>query len=227
MSGMYREPEMSNVGMVKRAETPLLRQGVYARYGKRLADISIVLLSLPAVLPVILLFAVLITLDGGRPFYFQERVGRGNRVFRMWKLRSMAPNAKGSLRRLLARDPKARAEWEETQKLRHDPRVTRVGRFIRKFSIDELPQVWNVLRGDMSVVGPRPMMPEQRPLYPGRSYYRLRPGITGLWQVSDRNDCSFALRSEFDRTYAGTVTAKTDASIILATFRVVLRGTGC
>jgi len=201
-------------------------QGFYLRVGKRLADIIIALLVLPVIVPILVLFSVLIMLGGGNPFYFQERVGRGGRSFRMWKLRSMVPNAEEALRQLLASDPVARAEWETNQKLKRDPRIPRTGRFIRKFSIDELPQVWNVLRGDMSIVGPRPMLPQQRAAYRGGHYYRFRPGITGLWQVSGRNDCSFAARAEFDRTYADRVSALTDLMTILATVKVVLRGTG-
>ena len=134
-------------------------------------------------------------------FYRQARVGRGGRIYRIWKLRSMVMNADQKLEAHLAADPAARAEWDETQKLKRDPRITRFGRLIRKSSLDELPQLWNVLIGDMSLVGPRPMMPDQRALYPGRAYYALRPGITGPWQVSERNATSFADRARFDDKY--------------------------
>ena len=184
------------------------------------------LLSLPVVLPVIKLSEFLLMLDGASPFYAQERVRKGNWIFWIWKLRSMVPNAKEALTQVLRNDRAARLEWDETQKLKSDPRITWFGRFIRKFSVDELPQIWNVFRGDMSIVGPRPMLPEQRSLYTGRSYFRLRPGITGLWQVSDRNNSSFAARSEFDRTYSSKVSAKTDVLIIFSTVKVVLEGTG-
>ncbi|NNK77352.1 MAG: sugar transferase [Litoreibacter sp.] len=184
-------------------------------------------MAMPAVLPLIAVFTVLGMLDGANPFYFQSRVGKDNRIFRMWKLRSMVPDADFQLARLLERDPSAKAEWSISQKLKKDPRVTAFGRFIRKFSIDELPQLWNVLRGDMSLVGPRPMMPEQRALYPGQAYYHFRPGITGLWQVSQRNEGSFASRAEFDQDYAETISLKTDAWILFSTVGVVFKGTGC
>ncbi|PIL21960.1 hypothetical protein P775_01855 [Puniceibacterium antarcticum] len=144
----------------------------------------------------------------------------------MWKLRSMVHDADSQLEAHLAADPLARAEWDRSQKLRHDPRITRIGRLIRKTSLDELPQLWNVFSGDMSLVGPRPMMPEQRKMYPGTAYYELRPGITGLWQVSVRNESSFAERAVFDTDYLHRVSIKTDILVLLRTVRVVFHGTG-
>jgi lipopolysaccharide/colanic/teichoic acid biosynthesis glycosyltransferase len=138
----------------------------------------------------------------------------------------MVMDAEARMAAHLARDPAARAEWEETQKLKADPRVTPIGRLIRKTSLDELPQLWNVLMGDMSLVGPRPMMPEQARLYPGRAYYSLRPGITGFWQISSRNETSFAGRAAYDTRYARRISFATDLGVLLATVRVVLRGTG-
>lgn len=118
------------------------------------------------------------------------------------------------------------AEWESTQKLKHDPRITRFGRFLRKSSLDELPQLWNVLKGDMSLVGPRPMLPEQRGLYPGLAYYELRPGLTGTWQVSERNESTFSKRAEFDRGYFESLSFLGDLNVLARTVSVVLRGTG-
>ncbi|MDA5094649.1 sugar transferase [Aliiroseovarius sp. KMU-50] len=207
-------------------DLPKPEAGYYSRFGKRVLDIFIVLVSLPLVLPIIAISACVVMLDGSNPFYAQKRVGRGNKVFWMWKLRSMVPNAKETLSRVLNKDRAARLEWEKNQKLKNDPRITWFGHYIRKFSVDELPQIWNVLRGEMSIVGPRPMMPEQRSLYPGRSYYRFRPGLTGFWQVSDRNESSFAARSDHDRKYAKRVSIKTDILVILSTVKVVLHGTG-
>jgi lipopolysaccharide/colanic/teichoic acid biosynthesis glycosyltransferase len=109
------------------------------------------------------------------------------------------------------------------QATKNDPRVTPLGRLLRKASLDELPQLWNVLKGDMSLVGPRPMLPEQRTLYPGRAYYRMRPGLTGPWQVSDRNATSFAGRAEFDADYATRQSLRTDIVILIRTTWVVLR----
>jgi lipopolysaccharide/colanic/teichoic acid biosynthesis glycosyltransferase len=187
----------------------------------------LVLLGAPFVLPLVLVLAVLVALDGGRPFYRQDRVGKNGRIYRMWKLRSMEVDADERLSAYLRNNPAARAEWDHSQKLRQDPRITRIGRLIRRTSLDELPQLWNVLRGDMSLVGPRPMMPSQRALYPGDAYYALRPGVTGLWQVSARNECGFAARASYDTEYYRTLSFGTDLRILAATIRVVMRGTGC
>ncbi len=199
---------------------------LYRAFGKRILDLTIVLLTLPVTLPVILLMAGLVALDGGKPFYSQPRVGRGGRVFRIWKLRSMQVDADAALERHLARDPELRAEWDAHQKLRNDPRITGVGELLRRSSLDELPQILNILRGEMSVVGPRPMMPDQQGLYPGRSYYDQRPGLTGLWQVTARNDSVFTFRAACDALYARRMSLLLDLKIIFFTVAVVMRGTG-
>jgi lipopolysaccharide/colanic/teichoic acid biosynthesis glycosyltransferase len=178
------------------------------------------------VLPLILILAALVSLDGTSALYLQPRLGRNGRVFRLWKLRTMVPNAEARLASYLDSDPAARAEWDSNQKLKHDPRLTTVGRHLRRYSLDELPQLWNVLVGDMSLVGPRPMLPEQRHLYPGTAYFDLRPGLTGPWQISERNSCSFAERAGYDNRYAQTVSAATDLRILMQTVSVVFRGTG-
>lgn len=203
------------------------RAAAYPRLGKRVLDVALVLIALPLWLPLILVAAAIVALDGNSPFYAQRRVGRGGQVFRMWKLRSMVPGADALLERHLSGDPEARAEWDDTQKLRADPRITRFGRFLRKSSMDELPQLINVLSGEMSLVGPRPMMPAQQVLYPGSRYYAMRPGLTGFWQISDRNQCRFRDRARFDDAYWMAQTLRTDARILLRTVGVVLRGTGC
>lgn len=202
------------------------RVGLYRGYFKRAFDMLAVLIAAPFVLPVVLVMGFLVKRDGGPAFYCQDRIGRGGKVFRIWKLRSMVVDADARLGEYLASDPRARAEWDEHQKLKEDPRITAVGRLIRKTSLDELPQLWNVLRGDMSLVGPRPMLPGQAPLYPGRAYYRLRPGLTGFWQISDRNETSFAGRAAYDTQYARRLSLPTDIFVLLATVWVVLRGTG-
>jgi len=199
----------------------------YADRAKRAIDIALVLIAAPLAVMIVVMVCPLIMRDGGSPFFSQERVGRGGRVFRMWKLRSMVRDAEERLEGYLDADPMRRREWDTHQKLRHDPRVTRIGRIIRKTSIDELPQLWNVLRGEMSMVGPRPMMPSQRALYPGMAYYALRPGITGFWQVSVRNDSNFAQRAEFDSSYFRELSLVTDLRVMLRTVRVVICGTGC
>lgn len=200
---------------------------IYRDMFKRVLDILIiVLVALPASL-IVGIFAVLIAYDGHSPFYTQQRLGRNGRIFRIWKLRSMVPDADLKLEAYLADNPDARAEWDRTQKLRHDPRITPLGHFIRKVSIDELPQLWNVLLGEMSLVGPRPMMPCQQEIYPGTAYYALRPGITGYWQVSVRNESSFAQRAGFDTAYLRQLSLANDLRVLLKTVRVVTRGTGC
>ncbi len=202
------------------------RHGVYRRGAKRLMDLCAVAMAASIVVPLIAGLACAVMIEGGQPFYTQNRVGKGGRSFRMWKLRSMICDADARMEAHLLADPAARAEWDATQKLRNDPRVTRLGQFLRRSSLDELPQLWNVLTGDMSLVGPRPMMPCQKDLYPGQAYYRLRPGITGLWQTAGRNRTTFAARAEFDATYEARVTLRGDLAILWRTIAVVLRGTG-
>ncbi len=202
------------------------RAGLYRRIGKRAFDLALVLIAAPAILAVLLPLVVAVACDGGPPFYTQMRVGRGGRLYRMWKLRSMVADADRLLAEHLAADPAAREEWHRSQKLSQDPRITAVGRVIRKTSLDELPQLWNVLRGDMSLVGPRPMMESQRGLYQGRAYYRLRPGITGLWQVAARNQSSFAARASFDTLYDRRLSLRQDLTLLAATVAVVCRCTG-
>lgn len=200
--------------------------GPYRKGLKRVLDVALTLMAAPFVLPMVGLMALLIALDGHNPFYSQLRVGRQGRTFRMWKLRSMVHKADEMLEAYLAENPAARAEWDATQKLKNDPRITLVGRIIRKTSMDELPQLWNVLNGTMSLVGPRPMMLSQKSTYFGEAYYRLRPGITGIWQTSDRNNCDFVDRVGYDEQYDQTLTFKADVHILLRTVTVVLRATG-
>ena len=199
---------------------------LYRSVLKRGFDVILVCLAAPIVLLTVALLAFVVALDGGNPFYTQDRVGRNGRTYRMWKLRSMVMKADAKLETYLASDAAARREWDETQKLKCDPRITRVGRILRKCSLDELPQLWNVLIGDMSLVGPRPMMPSQQSLYTGTAYYRLLPGITGPWQVSRRNESSFAERASFDQDYDSNVSLRTDLRLLISTVRVVLRATG-
>lgn len=199
---------------------------LYARLFKRTLDILLAIIAAPAVLAVVLPVALLIAIDGGKPFYVQERVGKGGRIFRMWKLRTMVRNADEMLAAHLVANPEARAEWDKYQKLHNDPRITPFGAFLRRSSIDELPQLWNVLKGDMSIVGPRPFLPSQIGVYPGREYYRMTPGLTGPWQVADRNEASFAQRAQFDRLYYDSLSLRTDIALILRTAGVILRQTG-
>jgi lipopolysaccharide/colanic/teichoic acid biosynthesis glycosyltransferase len=202
------------------------RGGFYRNFGKHFLDVLLVLVSSAVVVPLVAGLAAIVAMDGHGPFFRQKRVGRDGRVFTIWKLRTMVPDAEERLAEYLALNPEAQAEWEHAQKLRNDPRVTRVGRILRKTSLDELPQLVNVLTGDMSLVGPRPIMLNQGSLYPGTSYFALRPGITGPWQISERNDSSFPERAMYDNHYEASLSIGLDISILVRTVRVVASGTG-
>lgn len=202
------------------------RRNFYALYGKRPLDIFFVVLTAPVWAALVIFFAAIVMLDGRNPFYVQNRVGLGGRTFRMWKIRSMVSGADDLLGQYLAQNPASRAEWDEKQKLDQDPRITRIGRFLRKTSLDELPQFWNVLIGDMSLVGPRPMMTDQKAIYPGTAYYALRPGVTGPWQVSARNRSSFRERARYDEDYKQNCSLAADLSMVFKTVPVVLKGRG-
>jgi len=216
-----RPPVSASQGWVRARKEPL-----YRRTLKRWMDIGFVLMALPFVAPVVLVLAAVLKVTGQSPFFTQDRVGLGGRTFRLWKLRTMVPDAEARLQDFLQKDDVARREWDAYQKLSHDPRITDFGQFLRKSSLDELPQLWNVLVGDMSLVGPRPMLVDQQELYPGNAYYALRPGLTGTWQISDRNQSTFAQRAEFDADYERNLSFFKDLKILLATVNVVLRATG-
>lgn len=199
---------------------------IYSRRLKRAFDVVACILSAPVILPIIAILALLAKRDGGPAFYSQERIGRNGRTFRCWKLRTMVVDAEKRLDDYLSANPVAAAEWSEKQKLEDDPRVTEFGRFARRFSLDELPQLWNVFIGDMSIVGPRPMMVEQGDLYSGRAYYQMRPGLTGYWQISDRSNGSFIGRVSHDERYYEEMSFRTDTMIVLRTVGVVFKATG-
>lgn len=201
-------------------------RGLYRNGAKRVIETVLVLMTAPVTLPLILLMALLVACDGHNPFFAQKRLGRNGKVFCIWKLRSMVVDAERHLKAHLDADPEARAQWDSTQKLKKDPRITLVGKILRKTSMDELPQLLNVLNGTMSLVGPRPMMVGQRHMYMGRAYYKLRPGITGLWQISARNESEFVARVRYDETYHRDLSGWLDLSILVRTVMVVLRGTG-
>ena len=202
------------------------RSYLYASFGKRALDMTFVLLAAPFALTLIAIGAVLAMTTGGKPFYRQKRLGQDGRVFHLIKIRTMVPAAEAVLERYLESGPAARAEWDAKQKLANDPRITAVGHFLRRTSLDELPQLLNVLKGDMSIVGPRPMMVDQAMLYPGREYYALRPGITGPWQVSDRSQGNFADRAYHDRQYFLRVSLAEDMRLLWKTVGAVEKCTG-
>ncbi len=207
-------------------EPSLHKEGLYQLGFKRLFDVCAVLLALPIIAPLIAVLAIMVARDGGRAFYTQKRVGRNGSIYTIWKLRTMVKDADQLLDVYLAENSEAAAEWHTSQKLKNDPRITPIGRVLRKCSLDELPQLWNVLTGEMSLVGPRPMMPEQRDMYPGMAYYTQRPGITGSWQVSERNESSFADRARFDTDYVANMSFSNDTKLLFATVGVVVKGTG-
>ena len=221
-TSIRRSPDLGPVS----SSTSSLRHGSYRLVVKRLVDVAAVLVSLPFVLPFLALIGILIAMDGSSPIFRQQRVGKDGRRFVIWKFRSMVPDAEDLLERHLDANEAARREWDAKQKLSIDPRVTRMGRLLRRTSLDELPQIWNVLKGDMSLIGPRPMMPSQQALYPGQSYYHLRPGMTGSWQVSARHNSDFSERAMFDDAYDRDLSFLTDMRILVDTVRVVFRGTG-
>ncbi|HEV2674589.1 MAG TPA: exopolysaccharide biosynthesis polyprenyl glycosylphosphotransferase [Aliidongia sp.] len=195
---------------------------------KRACEILLALVLLSGLLPLFLIFAFVIRMDGGPTFYGQVRVGRGGRPFRCLKFRSMVHNADKVLADLLARDPEAAREWACDFKLKDDPRITKLGRFLRSSSLDELPQLLNVLRGEMSFVGPRPIVEAEIERYREDIdlYYLVRPGITGLWQISGRNDVTYDERVAFDARYVLNWSLKFDLLIMLKTLPAVLRKSG-
>ncbi len=197
--------------------------------GRRLIDVPGAVVGLALSLPLAGLIATLVRLDSKGPvLYRQRRIGLDGVAFELWKFRTMHVDADDLIGRHLQRDPDATSSWNEYQKLSDDPRITRVGRILRRWSLDELPQLVNVLRGEMSLVGPRPILPDQRSLYgPSlETYTRTRPGLTGLWQVSGRNRLSFEERVELDRVYLARRSVWLDVMILLRTIRAVIRGDG-
>ncbi len=191
---------------------------------KRLIDVLFSFLGMVCLAPVLGLIALWIKLDSpGGVFYRQVRLGRNGRAFHLLKFRTMHQNAEQILDEKLASNPTLRREWDSYQKLKGDPRITRVGRFLRRFSLDELPQLWNVANAEMSLVGPRPILLDQRDLYGGPfgNYIQVTPGITGLWQVSGRNQTTFTRRAELDIEYIQCWSVWLDIFILLKTIKVV------
>ena len=164
----------------------------------------------------------------GGVFFGHVRVGMNGKPFKCWKFRTMVHNSKEVLEQLLATDPQARAEWDKDFKLRNDPRITKIGAFLRKTSLDEIPQLWNVLRGEMSLVGPRPIIEAELERYAERVdfYLEARPGLTGLWQVSGRNETTYAERVALDAWYVKNWNLWYDIAILCKTVRTVLTGKG-
>lgn len=188
---------------------------------KRIFDIGFSLFALILCLPLFVLIAIGIVLSSrGNIVFSQERIGRGGKKFHCYKFRSMYSDAEKRLTHLLASDHNLRSEWEKHHKLKNDPRITPFGRFLRKTSLDELPQFFNVLKGDLSVVGPRPVVENELVSHYGPKASKIlsiRPGVTGIWQVSGRNDLSYSRRIEMDEKYVDTHSLLLDLSLIIKT----------
>ena len=193
---------------------------------KRTLDLLVASTALILFSPVMLAVALLIFATDGRPIiYSQKRIGFGGKPFDCYKFRTMVRNSDAMLRRHLAENPEAADEWSRTQKLRKDPRITTVGHFLRKSSLDELPQLFNVVRGEMSCVGPRPVVADELRRYgaEGEQYLKARPGITGAWQVSGRSKLSYEERVALDSAYVKNWALLCDIGILIKTIPAAMR----
>jgi exopolysaccharide production protein ExoY len=201
----------------------------FPRASKRAFDVATAALALIFLLPLFLMLVGVLLVAQGRPIFIRHsRIGRGGTSFPCLKFRSMVTNSDVVLREYLASNPAAREEWEETHKLKNDPRITALGRFLRKSSVDELPQLFNVIRGHMSLVGPRPIVRDEIVRYGAHieDYLRVRPGLTGLWQVSGRSDVSYQHRVGLDVRYVREWSLRRDFVIIVRTIPALLRSSG-
>ncbi|MEF9674811.1 undecaprenyl-phosphate galactose phosphotransferase WbaP [Pectobacterium aroidearum] len=199
-----------------------------SRFIKRSFDIFCALAIIFLLSPILITLFYLVSKDGGNAIYGHERVGRNGKKFKCLKFRSMVINSQEVLKSLLDNNPEARDEWEKDFKLKDDPRITKIGHFIRKTSLDELPQLFNVLKGEMSLVGPRPIIEDELDKYAGDVDYYLmaKPGMTGLWQVSGRNDVDYDTRVYFDAWYVKNWSLWNDIAILFKTVGVVLKRDG-
>ena len=213
--------------LLMRLKNNLARAG--NRFLKRIFDLVATVLGGIVLSPFLLALAIMVAIDNhGRVIFAHRRVGRGGREFPCYKFQTMVPDAQERLQEYLAANPEARREWEENFKLTNDPRVTRLGAFLRKTSLDELPQLWNVIVGDMSLVGPRPIVQAEVPRYHEniREYYMVRPGITGMWQASGRSDTTYEERVAMDTWYVRNWSVWIDLVYLFKTFKAVFVGKG-
>jgi lipopolysaccharide/colanic/teichoic acid biosynthesis glycosyltransferase len=228
-TSVYQAWPMRPEGVVNETPPPSRRNNPLETALRRLFDVSFAALALLLTAPI---FAVLLLMirgtSRGPAVYKHRRIGRGGNQFDCLKFRTMVEDADRALEKLLDECPDCRAEFDATYKLKNDPRITSVGKFLRRTSLDELPQFWNVLRGDMSVVGPRPIVEEERERY-GEDLsvvLSVRPGLTGLWQVSGRNDLDYQTRVDLDKRYVLTRRFASDMQIILKTLSVMVKKDG-
>lgn len=209
-----------DVAIGENAERAIVEGGSpFGGAAKRGFDLVISLLLLPIAALVAVPIACLVALDGGSPIYSHTRVGWNGRLFRCYKFRTMYVEAEHSLQRILEQDEMARQEWLDRFKLENDPRVTPLGQWLRKTYLDEIPQIWNVLKGEMSWVGPRPVIPAEMCKYGAlqSAYLCCRPGVSGLWQINRRNETTYGQRVDFDVQYARKWSAARDIMIMLLT----------
>lgn len=225
--GLVREEPLVEQKWV--APSPPVPRTSYPDALQRSLDVTIALAALLVLWPVMLITSILVRLSGPGPIiYSHKRLGRNGEVFGCLKFRTMRADADRILLALLESSPPLMAEWQQDRKLRKDPRITAIGGFLRRYSLDELPQIFNVLRGNMSIVGPRPLATDESHYYADSYavYCSLKPGITGLWQVSGRNEVCYDYRVQLDCEYARMRSLRSDIWIILRTVPVVFRGTG-
>lgn len=201
----------------------------YNRLIKRLFDLFFTITGGILISPILLILAIIVAIDNrGRVIFAHRRVGRNGREFSCYKFQTMIPNAQEVLKEYLEKNPEARQEWEESFKLTNDPRVTKLGNFLRRTSLDELPQLWNVICGDMSLVGPRPIVKAEIPRYQKniREYFMVLPGITGMWQVSGRSDTTYEERVAMDTWYVRNWSVWIDLMYLFKTVKAVLQSRG-
>lgn len=227
---METSEEAHKLNLIETSESPAFgMECIYPDYLKRLVDVTLAILILPLILPLLALLVLIVKLDSKGPAFFKtERLGKDGHPFQIIKLRTMCVNAEEKLLEVLSKDENKRHEWEKDHKLRDDPRITRVGKILRILSLDEVPQILNVLLGDMSLVGPRPIVKEEIEKY-GKDFYtytRTRPGITGLWQISGRNDTTYQSRVALDKKYVEKISLKEDLRILAKTLPVALSQKG-
>ena len=203
-------------------------EGAYAQSIKRVIDIVAASLFLLIFAPLIVILLLVVWRDGAFPLYGHARVGQNGSIFRCWKIRTMVPDAESRLIALLESDEAAREQWITQRKLDNDPRITAFGRFLRSSSLDELPQLWNVLVGEMSIVGPRPVTSDELWLYGDAAviYRKMRPGVTGYWQTMGRGRVTYDERVQMDREYSSRLSFLLDLKILFRTAHVVLTRTG-
>lgn len=230
IEGSYSYPEVAGRSQERSQRTNSI-PSEYFRYRiiKRCCDVLLVLISMPVILLVLGVVSAVVMLSSPGPiFYSHRRIRKNGAFFSMWKFRTMCVNSAEVLEDYLARHPAARAEWNRTHKLREDPRITRLGIFLRRYSLDELPQLWNVLMGQMSLVGPRPIVAAEVEKYGDcfDCYCRVKPGLTGLWQVSGRSELSYDARVALDCAYVEHWSLTKDAMILLKTFSSVVNQEG-